>query len=1103
MRTLKRTLALILALVMALGMMTTMTSATKLEDLGEADQVSDVYRVAMGVLVGMGVYQGDSSGNLNPTDNVTRAEMARILYAAITGDVDSKSTPAISTQVFKDVPTSHWAVGYINWAQAAGYVVGYGNGNFGPSDSVTGYQAMLMLLQALGYNKQGEIGGEGWEVETHLWAAGGKVDLMKGVAVNYSQPATREEIGQYVYNMLQRNRVFWSDDSRDYTAINNVLTRTYGLANFNYAPENDYYVSSTGEYYDNVLEASIITSLPNTKGKVKVDNSSTYSHEYDASTDEVGRVADIYQSYKGVIYYVDILSEDVLVKAGTSESNYNKTIKNEYDIASGSQYAYVFNNYELASTGVTDKTYKGTGICTSAIQAQDATYVIYEDEIYSVLSSNMTVELVVVDKDGSVTIGLSGNEIDITKKYSYKGDNDLTVKGKYYMNCVLEDGTYTLTDVTTITVAASRFYSASSSDNGKVTLNGTTYKLKLTDVGNNSDLSVQNYLDNTNGKTSDVYTWYISGVTGNVIGAKLDDSIDNNTYGYLVDSNDSLGNYYAKLVLTDGTVKTYQTDKDYASAKYSVVMVVANDDGTYALESSGFVEVIASSATDPFNKFSGSLTIKGTSTSLYNSNGNYVYLGGNKLLTSSSTLGVFTSGSVTVKEGTHSSNIFVDTSATTNPAVVYSSASTGSSQVSYAKNATIWAKYSDSNVITAAFITTGYAQGSVSDSDYYYWDGEYYNTSTSSYYVVLYNLKSGEKVEYKVGVSSNLPTSKGVYVATKDGSNYTVQKTGNYSDSTKITSLTKPSGKNYSLINGSLGIYSTTVVMDQDDRFSIGDVNDLDEDDYIAYAVDEDGYIIGAVLLKKTSTTPATSTTTLTYTIIDGTGATLVNKATASVTTGTAWSLNMAGITATNGYAQSAVLTATNATVNSSTYATTLSVTATGTNPEIVIQVKKAVTVYAKTTAGDTLTTYTRFAGDTVTYALPSGYGFDTTTTPTQTNATAGANTLYGSTATYTIDSGSAVTTAVITIPVVKQVTVAVAFADGTGTYNPTATGSVTVWADGSNSANLTIATYIPGTYTSVSSSSSSVGATLENTNTEVKLTVSDASVTAVTLTLS
>ena len=37
---------------------------------------------------------------------------------------------------------------------------------FGPNDPVTGYQALAMILRALGYDKNGEFTGTNWQVQT-------------------------------------------------------------------------------------------------------------------------------------------------------------------------------------------------------------------------------------------------------------------------------------------------------------------------------------------------------------------------------------------------------------------------------------------------------------------------------------------------------------------------------------------------------------------------------------------------------------------------------------------------------------------------------------------------------------------------------------------------------------------------------------------------------------------------------------------------------------------------------------------------------------------------------------------------------------------------
>ncbi len=62
-------------------------------------------------LQGLGIISGDPDGNLHLDDSLTRAEMAAVVCRLLgMKEISNKAT------VFSDVPTEHWASGYIDTA---------------------------------------------------------------------------------------------------------------------------------------------------------------------------------------------------------------------------------------------------------------------------------------------------------------------------------------------------------------------------------------------------------------------------------------------------------------------------------------------------------------------------------------------------------------------------------------------------------------------------------------------------------------------------------------------------------------------------------------------------------------------------------------------------------------------------------------------------------------------------------------------------------------------------------------------------------------------------------------------------------------------------
>ena len=77
MRNLKRALSLALAAIMLIGMMVVSACAVSYNDLTDKDQI--VNKDAVSMLVSLGIIEGKPDGSYGPTENVDRAQMAKML----------------------------------------------------------------------------------------------------------------------------------------------------------------------------------------------------------------------------------------------------------------------------------------------------------------------------------------------------------------------------------------------------------------------------------------------------------------------------------------------------------------------------------------------------------------------------------------------------------------------------------------------------------------------------------------------------------------------------------------------------------------------------------------------------------------------------------------------------------------------------------------------------------------------------------------------------------------------------------------------------------------------------------------------------------------
>ena len=196
----KKLLAMVLALVMTLSLAVSANAAFK-----DDKSISDDYAESVAVLNGMGVFKGYEDGSFKPEGNITRAEVATIIYRIYTADVakNDKSGLYATYNKFSDMAGAGWAQGYIGYCANAEFVKGYPDGTFKPSGNVTGYEVLTMILRAIGYDKNNEFTGADWAVNVAKYAEqAGVLENVKGVSL--SAPATRELVAELLFRAIAK-----------------------------------------------------------------------------------------------------------------------------------------------------------------------------------------------------------------------------------------------------------------------------------------------------------------------------------------------------------------------------------------------------------------------------------------------------------------------------------------------------------------------------------------------------------------------------------------------------------------------------------------------------------------------------------------------------------------------------------------------------------------------------------------------------------------------------------------------------------------------------------------------------------------------------------
>ena len=226
----KKLLAMVLALVMTLSLAVSANAAFK-----DDKSISDDYAESVAVLNGMGVFKGYEDGSFKPEGNITRAEVATIIYRIYTADVakNDKSGLYATYNKFSDMAGAGWAQGYIGYCANAALVKGYPDGTFKPSGNVTGYEVLAMILRAVGYDKNNEFSGADWAL--HVAQTAQQLGVLDNVAktTDLNAPASRELVAELLFQGIQKAQVTYTP-AFGYVTDKVISTKTNSLGEKNF-----------------------------------------------------------------------------------------------------------------------------------------------------------------------------------------------------------------------------------------------------------------------------------------------------------------------------------------------------------------------------------------------------------------------------------------------------------------------------------------------------------------------------------------------------------------------------------------------------------------------------------------------------------------------------------------------------------------------------------------------------------------------------------------------------------------------------------------------------------------------------------------------------
>ena len=304
---LKKVISSVAALAMSLSCFTAFAA-----DFTDVEATAS-YKNAIDELVALEIVNGYEDGSFKPENEITRAEVTKMVVAAMGDSYTAAAESSKGNSGFADVDAAnHWASGFISVGVAQKFINGMGDGTFAPDSNVTYAQIVKMLVAALGYDSAAALAGGYPNGYLQIGSQIGVTDGVSGLGADTA--VTRANVAQLISNAIDTPLVVVTGWSQNYVT-GEPIAETDVMDGTGSGSDYKLYKTLLTENHDTYVVKGRVVATPVTSSVEvgMVDFDIEYADNYDGKKVEATETSGTVSGVKSIEAYVgETNAEDLL-----------------------------------------------------------------------------------------------------------------------------------------------------------------------------------------------------------------------------------------------------------------------------------------------------------------------------------------------------------------------------------------------------------------------------------------------------------------------------------------------------------------------------------------------------------------------------------------------------------------------------------------------------------------------------------------------------------------------------------------------------------------------------------------------------------------------